>query len=89
MKQAERIPKSKKLLRLIVDIGEERQIVAGIAESHAPEDLIGKQIIVVANLEPAKLMGVESRGMVLAVRDGDGLQLLTTEKPVTPGRRAS
>jgi methionyl-tRNA synthetase len=89
VKQAERIPKSKKLLRLIVDIGEERQIVAGIAESHAPEDLIGKQIIVVANLEPAKLMGVESRGMVLAVRDGDGLQLLTTEKPVTPGRRAS
>jgi methionyl-tRNA synthetase len=89
VKQAERIPKSKKLLRLIVDIGEERQVVAGIAQTHDPDVLVGKQVIVVANLEPAKLMGIESHGMVLAVRDGDELRLLTTEYPATPGRRVS
>ena len=89
VKHAEKVPKSKKLLRLIVDIGEERQVVAGIAQSHAPEDMIGKQVILVANLQPAKLMGVESHGMVLAVRDGDTLRLLTPEKPVAPGTRVS
>ncbi len=89
VKHAEPVPKSKKLLRLIVDIGEERQLVAGIAQSHRPGEIIGKQVIVVANLQPAKLMGVESRGMVLAVRDGDNLRLLTTEEAVTPGRKVS
>lgn len=89
VKQAEPVPKSKKLLRLIVDIGEERQVVAGIAQTHKPEDIIGKQVIVVANLQPAKLMGIESHGMVLAVRDGDTLRLLTTEQPVTAGHRVS
>jgi methionyl-tRNA synthetase len=89
VKHAEKVPKSKKLVRLIVDIGEERQVVAGIAESHSPEDLVGKQVVVVANLQPAKLMGIESHGMVLAVRDGDALRLLTPEKPVTPGLRVS
>jgi methionyl-tRNA synthetase len=89
VKHAERVPKSKKLLRLIVDIGEERQVVAGIAQTHAPDDLVGKQVIVVANLQPAKLMGIESHGMVLAVRDGDTLRLLTPEQPVTPGGRVS
>lgn len=89
VRHAERVPKSKKLLRLLVDIGEERQVVAGIAQTHAPEDLVGKQVIVVANLQPAKLMGIESHGMVLAVRDGEALQLLTTQNPVTPGRRVS
>ncbi len=89
IKQAERVPKSKKLLRLIVDIGEERQVVAGIAESHAPEEIVGKQVVLVANLQPAKLMGVESHGMVLAVRDGDTLRLLTPEQAVAPGRKVS
>lgn len=89
VKQAEVVPKSKKLLRLIVDIGEERQVVAGIAQTHKPEDLIGKQVIVVANLQPARLMGIESHGMVLAVRDGETLRLLTTEQPVTAGCRVS
>ncbi len=89
VKHAEKIPKSSKLLRLLVDIGEERQVVAGIAQFYSPEDLIGKQVIVVANLKPVKLMGVESHGMVLAVKDGDKLQLLTTDKPVTPGQRVS
>lgn len=89
VKHAERVPKAKKLLRLIVDIGEERQVVAGIAQTHSPEDIIGKQVILVANLQPAKLMGIESRGMVLAVRDGDALRLLTPEQPVTPGGKVS
>lgn len=89
VKQAEVIPKSKKLLKLIVDIGEERQVVAGIAASHTPEDVIGKQVVLLANLQPAKLMGVESHGMVLAVKDGDTLRLLSPEQPVTPGSRVS
>jgi methionyl-tRNA synthetase len=89
VKQAERLPKSKKLLKLIVDIGEERQVVAGIAQTHTPEEVIGKQVIIAANLQPAKLMGIESQGMVLAVQDGDRLRLLTTEEPVTPGKRVS
>ena len=72
IKIVETIPKAKKLLKLIVDLGyEERQIVAGIAEHYKPEELIGKQVVVVANLKPVKLRGVESRGMLLAVKDGD------------------
>jgi methionyl-tRNA synthetase len=66
---AERVPKSDKLLKLTVDVGEEggaRTVVAGIGLAYQPEDLVGKQVVVVANLQPAKLMGVESQGMVLA-----------------------
>jgi methionyl-tRNA synthetase len=71
--EAEAIPKSKRLLRLIVDIGsEKRQVVAGVAERYKPEDLIGKRILFLANLKPAKLMGVESQGMFLAVETPEG-----------------
>jgi len=64
---AEPIPNSNKLLKLIVDLGNEsRVLVAGIARQYSPEDLVGKQVVVVTNLEPAMLMGVESQGMVLA-----------------------
>src|SRR5207244_12915437 len=64
---AEALPKSKKLLKLTVSLGDEqRTIVAGIAEHYAPADLVGKKVVVVANLEPAKLMGVQSQGMLLA-----------------------
>jgi methionyl-tRNA synthetase len=65
---AEPVPKSNKLLKLSVDVGEgsPRTLVAGIALAYKPEDLVGKQVVVVANLQPAKLMGVESNGMVLA-----------------------
>ena len=71
--EAERVPKSKKLLKLQIAIGDEkRQIVAGIAEKYTPEDLIGKTIVVVANLASAKLMGIESQGMLLAVNDEKG-----------------
>ena len=86
--KAEKIKKSRKLIRLEVDIGEEvRQIVAGIAETYEPEELVGKQVVVLANMKPAKLMGVESQGMLLAA-DVDGKAvLLTPEKEVPPGSR--
>jgi methionyl-tRNA synthetase len=85
---AERVEKSEKLIKLKVDIGEERQIVAGIAKSYTPDDLIGKKIVVVANLEPAKLMGIESHGMLLAATDEEGrLSVLTLDREVKQGAR--
>jgi methionyl-tRNA synthetase len=85
--EAENIPQSKKLVRLIVDTGQHRQIVAGIAEYYAPDELIGLNIAVVANLAPVKLMGVESNGMLLAAHDKDKLSLLTFDREVNPGMR--
>lgn len=82
---AERIPKAQKLLKLEVDMGQKRTLVAGIAEKYSAEELIGKQVIVVANLKPAKLMGVVSNGMVVAAVDDAGPILATLEKPVAPG----
>lgn len=84
---AEPVPKSEKLLRLIVSIGgEERQILAGIAKHYRPEDLTGKQVVVVANLQPAKLMGHESRGMLLAANADDGtLKIITVEGTIASG----
>lgn len=83
---AERVPKSAKLLKLQVDIGtEQRQIVAGIGTKYAPEDMVGKRVVIVANLKPAKLMGVESQGMVLAAGDREVSALLTTTEEVPPG----
>ena len=65
--ECEKVPKAKKLLKLIVDLGyEKRQIVSGIAKFYEPEQLIGKKVIIVANLAPATLCGIESRGMLLA-----------------------
>jgi methionyl-tRNA synthetase len=83
----EPVPKSKKLLKLQIEIGSERrQIVAGIAQQRTPEELIGKNIIVVANLEPAKLMGVESQGMLLATHgEGTAFALLTVTNDVPSG----
>jgi methionyl-tRNA synthetase len=83
--QAEKIPKAKKLLKLEVDVGGKRTIVAGIAENYTPEELVGKQIIVVANLKPAKLMGTKSNGMLLAAVDKTGATLAILDKPVEPG----
>ncbi len=87
--QAEKIAQSEKLIKLIVDIGEERQIVAGIAKTHSPEQLVGKQVVLVANLKPVKLMGIESHGMILAVRDGVDLKLVVPEENVSPGGKIS
>lgn len=79
--KAEPVPKSKKLLRLEVDIGlEHRTIVSGIGESYKPDDLIGRQIIVVANLQAATLMGVQSEGMLLAAKHSSGHELLHVEQ---------
>jgi len=85
---AERIEKSDKLLRLEVDTGEKRQLVAGIAEKYEAEELIGKKVVVVTNLKPAKLMGVESQGMLLAATDSEGtLSVLTTDREVKEGAK--
>ncbi len=86
--EAENIENSKKLLKLIVDLGKEkRQIVAGIAQFYKPEDLLGKEIVVVANLEPKRLMGIESEGMLLAAEDKGRVVILIPEKEVSPGTK--
>jgi methionyl-tRNA synthetase len=86
---AEPVPKSNKLLKLTADVGEgsPRTIVAGIALAYKPEDLVGKQVVVAANLQPAKLMGVESQGMVLAASVDGKPVLLHPEAPVPNGTR--
>jgi methionyl-tRNA synthetase len=86
---AERVEKSKKLLKLQVDVGtEQRTLVAGIAEAYEPESLIGKTVVVVFNLKPAKLMGIESNGMVLAASpDGGKPEVVTFANPPEPGTR--
>lgn len=86
--QAERVEGADKLLKLQIDLGSEtRQIVAGIAKQYAPEDLVGKKIIVVANLKPAKLRGIESNGMLLAASDENSIAILTLLKDVAIGSK--
>lgn len=84
---AEDIKKSDKLLKLRVDIGEERTVVAGIARSYKPEELVGKTIILVANLQPTKLMGVESQGMVLSADSAEGFTVATFDKEAKIGSK--
>ena len=86
---AERVPKSRKLIKLEVDLGtEHRTLVAGIAETYEPEALVGRTLAMVANLQPAKLMGIESNGMVLAASEEGGRPvLLTLDQPLPPGTR--
>jgi methionyl-tRNA synthetase len=85
--KAEVVPRAKKLLKLEVDMGTHRTIVSGIAPQYEPESLIGKQVVVVANLKPAKLMGILSEGMLLAAVDETGPTVATLDKGVTPGTR--
>lgn len=89
--EAEDVKKSKKLLKLQLDLGElgKRQIVAGIKQHYTPEELIGKKIIVVANLKPAKLMGIESNGMLLAAKNSEKLTILTVDRDIEPGLKVS
>jgi len=83
---AEAVPKSRKLLRLTLSLGsEQRTVVAGIAEHYTPGDLIGKKVVIVANLEAAKLMGIESQGMVLAGSADGRLAVLTPDRDLPPG----
>lgn len=86
IRAAEAIEGSNKLLKLTVDVGEIRTIVAGIARAYAPESLIGKQIVVLVNLESRTLMGIESCGMLLAAGDDTSI-LLTPDEEVPPGSR--
>jgi methionyl-tRNA synthetase len=87
--EAEKVPKSEKLLKLKVKLdNEERQVIAGIAKSFEPENLIGKKVVIVANLQPAKLMGLESKGMILAVETKAGsLEVLNVPESVNNGTR--
>jgi methionine--tRNA ligase beta chain len=92
VESAEPVPGSRKLVAMRVDLGEERRtLVAGIGRRYRPEELVGKSIIVVANLEPATLAGVTSQGMILAASQGEGkeeeLSLLTLDRPLPPGSR--
>jgi methionyl-tRNA synthetase len=85
---AEKVKKSKKLIQLKVDLGtEQRQVLAGIAEAYEPEQLVGRTVILVANLKPAKLMGLESQGMILAGSDGDTIILGGFDSDLPPGVR--
>ena len=90
MLEAEPVQGSFKMLRLKVDLGiEQRQIVAGIAQHYTPEELVNKLIIVVANLERKKLMGLESQGMLLAAGDGEKVVVLNPASDIGPGSRVS
>lgn len=86
---AERVPNSRKLIKLQVDLGtEQRTLVAGIADAYEAEGLIGRSVVVVANLKPATLMGIESNGMVLAGSTADGRAMLVSfDEPPAPGTR--
>jgi methionine--tRNA ligase beta chain len=89
IRKAEPHPNADRLVVLSVDLGEEqeRQLVAGIRAHYEPESLVGKQIVVVANLKPAKLRGVESRGMILAASDDSGVHVLGPDAPTAPGSK--
>jgi methionyl-tRNA synthetase len=87
IRNAEAIPGAKKLLKLTVDIGEERTVVAGLAGIYAEANLIGKQVVLVANLEPATMMGVESQGMLLAAEDKSGVHILVPDCETAPGSK--
>ena len=90
VKSVEPHPNADKLLVLKVDLGgAERQLVAGIRGHYEPQALVGRRIVVVANLQPAVLRGVESQGMLLAARDGAKIVLLTTDQEVAPGSGVS
>ena len=88
---AEKVAKADKLLKLEVDLGfEKRTIVSGSALYHKPEDIVGKQVVIVANLAPRKMKGIESQGMILTAEDKDGkLRLLKPEEAVSPGSSVS
>ena len=87
----EKVQKTDKLLKLEVDLGSEKRIiVSGIAQHYTAEQMVGKQVIVVTNLAPRKMKGIESQGMILTAEDSDGkLKLLKPEEPVSPGSNVS
>jgi len=88
---AERVEGSEKLIKMEIDLGAlgKRQLVGGLAKYYKPEELVGKLIVVVANLKPRKLFGIESQGMLLAAKIGDKLKLLTVDGEIEPGAEIS
>ncbi|WMT52028.1 MAG: methionine--tRNA ligase subunit beta [Ferroplasma sp.] len=86
--ECEKVEKSRNLLKIIVDLGEEKkQIISSISNYYTPEEMMGKQLIILNNLEPAKFMGLESQGMLLAVEDDNGVSLLKPDREMAPGTR--
>ena len=86
---AERVEGSEKLLKLRVSLGEEeRTLMAGIAKHYSPEELVGKKVLMLANLKPKKIFGVESQGMVLALSDGESLSLIVPDRDIKEGAKA-
>lgn len=84
--ESEPVSGSEKLLKLVLDIGggEKRQVVAGIAKKYSPRDLTGRQVVVLTNLEPRRIMGLESRGMILAARDENGQPIILCPSESAP-----
>lgn len=88
--EVEKVEGSDKLVKLQIDLGDEkRQILAGIGKSYSPEELLNKSVAVVVNLEPKIMLGLESKGMVLAVKDNNNLSVLVPEKEIVPGSKIS
>lgn len=93
--EAERVEGSEKLIKMKLDVGdqneagefESRQVLAGIGKSYSPETLVGKEIVIVANLEPRMLMGLESRGMIVAGSDGEGIAIVSPDRELPPGTK--
>lgn len=86
--ECEKVEKSRNLLKIIVDTGDEKkQIISSISNYYNPEDMIGKQLIIVNNLKPAKFMGLESNGMLLAVEDDKGVSLLMPDREMEAGSK--
>ena len=89
IEKAEKIEGTEKLVKLEVDTGEKRTMVAGIAHQYSPKELVGKKIIVVTNLEPRKIKGIESQGMLLAALDEEIISIITPDKEVRPGSKVA
>jgi methionyl-tRNA synthetase len=88
--KAERVEGANRLLKLQIDLGrEKRQIVAGIAEFYSPEEMTGRKIVVVANLKPTTIRGIESDGMLLAAKKGKQLSIVTVDRDLPPGAKVS
>ncbi len=87
---AERVEGSEKLLKLQISLGnEERTIVAGISKYYTPEELVGKKIVIVANLKPRKIFGITSQGMLLAASDGENFSLIVPDRDIKEGAKLS
>ena len=88
--EAERVENADRLLKLQIDVGgDKRQVVAGIAEHYTPEEIKGKRVVVVVNLKPAKIRGLESSGMLLAAKKGKKLSVVTLDRDLPPGAKIS